>query len=201
MKNFFKKMKKFIEDKKKEINFKLSAYKVRRSTKSLLRYYIKCLRFCFDITIKIGFPVNEKEFKQLDAALDLYDSTNEKITEHFEKCKMHMNDYIYYNCDDEDTEFNRFRDECHSYMVAKENAILKKWLEEIGGKYEPIGYYRNMSTNTMEIYTKRPGMIIGKRGTNIESLKKMLADEFHGEWDIKLIEVRGGFINTLGRNR
>lgn len=94
-----------------------------------------------------------------------------------------------------DEAWENMRAEAHRYMEEKEKTFLKNWLNKIGYKdKEPIGYYRNVCNNTMEIYSRRPGALIGKAGINIDELKKMLSDEFHGEWEVKLIEIRGGFV-------
>lgn len=77
----------------------------------------------------------------------------------------------------------------------KEEAVIKKWLDEIGYK-GPVGYYRKISDREMEIYTTRPGPLIGKAGVNVEKFKKMLSDEFRGEWKVKFVEIRGGFVNV-----
>ena len=94
-----------------------------------------------------------------------------------------------------DEGWEEFRAEVHTFMKNKEETLLKKWLKHIGYKFdEPIGYYRDAYNKTMEIYSTRPGPLIGKAGTNVDILKKMLADEFRGEWKVKFVEVRGGFV-------
>ena len=94
-----------------------------------------------------------------------------------------------------DETWENMRAEAHRYMEEKEKTFLKNWLNKIGYKdKEPIGYYRNVCNHTMEIYSRRPGALIGRVGINIDELKKMLSDEFHGEWEVKIIEIRGGFV-------
>ena len=96
-----------------------------------------------------------------------------------------------------DAGWEEFRAEVHAFMKEKEETFLKKWLEKIGYTYkEPVGYYLNSWKHEMEIYTTRPGQLISKAGVNIDILKKMLADEFRGEWKIKLVEIRGGFVQV-----
>lgn len=87
------------------------------------------------------------------------------------------------------------RSEVHAFMKDKEETVIKKWLNEIGYT-EPVGYYRNIFNREMEIYTTRPGVLIGKAGVNVEKFKKMLSDEFYGEWKVKFVEIRGGFVNA-----
>lgn len=89
--------------------------------------------------------------------------------------------------------WEKFRGDCLAYAKNREETVLKKWLNEIGYT-EPIGYYRNIGDKVMEIYTTRPGALIGKAGVNVEKFEKILSDEFGGEWKVKFIEIRGGFV-------
>lgn len=96
-----------------------------------------------------------------------------------------------------DESWEEFRAEVHAFMKEKEETLIKKWLDKIGYKgKEPIGYYKDGYNNTMEIYSTRVGALIGKAGVNVDLLKKMLADEFRGEWKVKFVEIRGGFVNV-----
>ena len=90
--------------------------------------------------------------------------------------------------------WEEFRAEALEFMKNKIETLIKKWLEGIGYK-ETVGYYRNSATKTMEIYSTRPGILIGKAGCHVEQLREMLTNEFHGEWKVKFIEIRGGFVN------
>lgn len=103
---------------------------------------------------------------------------------------------------DFDNAWEELRAEAHAFMKEKEENLLKKWLDKIGYKdKEPIGYYRDVCNNTMEIYSRRVGVLIGKAGINVDELKKMLSDEFYGEWKVKFVEIRGGFIGFDRGNR
>lgn len=94
-----------------------------------------------------------------------------------------------------DEGWEEFRAEVHAFMKEKEETLIKKWLEKIGYPYkEPVGYYRNSWKHEMEIYSTRVGQLIGRAGINVDLLEKMLKDEFRGEWKVKFVEVRGGFI-------
>lgn len=46
----------------------------------------------------------------------------------------------------------------------------------------------------MEIYTQHPGMLIGKYGKDVHEFQDMLNQEYRGDWKVKFIEVRGGFM-------
>lgn len=96
----------------------------------------------------------------------------------------------------DDKAFEIFRAEAHAFIKEKEESLLKRWLEKIGCNFkEPIGYYRDSLHRTMEIYTTRPGLLIGKAGIHVDELKQMLSEEFYGEWNVKFVEIRGGFVN------
>lgn len=100
-------------------------------------------------------------------------------------------DYLDYLEENEDYEEERYKSLV--YMKNKEEAVIKKWLDHIGFN-EPVGYYRNVLNHVMEIYTTRPGVLIGKAGVNVKEFKKMLSEEFFGEWEVKFVEIRGGFV-------
>ena len=97
--------------------------------------------------------------------------------------------------DEYDEEWQTFRAEAHAFLKNKEESVIKKWLNEIGYA-EPVGYYRNVCTREMEIYARRVGCLIGKAGINVEKFRKMLNEEFIGEWKVKFVEVLGGFVQT-----
>ena len=95
----------------------------------------------------------------------------------------------------DEMEWLRFREESLAFTKNREESVIKKWLNVIGYTYkEPVGYYRNSWKREMEIYTTRPGCLIGKAGIDVNKLKEMLTEEFGGEWEVKFIEVRGGFV-------
>lgn len=91
-----------------------------------------------------------------------------------------------------------FIDECLAKTKEKEESILQEWLSKIG--YEgTVGYYRNIEDHAMELYTKHPGILIGKAGCHVFELEEMLSRNFSGRWSVKFIEVRGGFVNGFMR--
>lgn len=92
-----------------------------------------------------------------------------------------------------DEDWIHFRGEALEFNRNREETLLKAWLNEIGYK-EPIGYYRNHSKRTMEIYSTRIGSLIGRAGSNVTKLKNMMEKEFHGKWEVEFFEIRGGFI-------
>lgn len=94
-----------------------------------------------------------------------------------------------------DEAWENMRAEAITFMRNKEEGAIKKWLNEIGYT-GPIGYYRNIFDREMEIYTKRPGCLIGKAGVGVKKFEKILTEEFGGEWKVKFVEVRGGFMQV-----
>lgn len=87
------------------------------------------------------------------------------------------------------------RESAFKFIRETEESLIKKWLDKIGYT-EPVGYYRNPCTREMEIYATRVGVLIGKAGTNVEELKKLLSEQFSGVWKVKFVQIRGGFIST-----
>lgn len=97
---------------------------------------------------------------------------------------------------DNELEWMLFREEAHLFNKQREEGVLKQWLRDIGYEYrEPIGYYRDITEKTVTIYCHRPGILIGKAGINVDKLQILLSNEFRGEWKVKFVEIRGGFVS------
>ena len=95
----------------------------------------------------------------------------------------------------DENDWMNFRAEAIEFNKNREETLLKEWLNEIGYT-EPVGYHRNICKKEMEIYSTRPGVLIGKAGVNVDKLEKMLSEEFKGKWKVKCVEIRGGFVNV-----
>ena len=95
---------------------------------------------------------------------------------------------------DEDA-WDEFRSDMLNYMENLEKSIVQKWLDGIGYK-DPVGYHICLSEHKIEIYTTRPGSLIGQAGIHVNELRRVLSEEFRGEWSVKFIEIRGGFVNV-----
>lgn len=94
---------------------------------------------------------------------------------------------------DEDA-FMKMREDAIDFMRKRYETILNKWCEE--AKVEtPVGYYDNHN-GVFEIYTDKPGHMIGKGGELYNKFAAILSEEFHRNYQIKFVEVRGGFANT-----
>lgn len=92
-----------------------------------------------------------------------------------------------------DRAWEEMRAEARAFMKNKKETLLKTWLTDIGYK-EPIGYEFDLHHKVVKIYSRRPGLLIGKAGVDVNKLKAMLTEEFHGEWKVQFIEVRDGFM-------
>lgn len=91
--------------------------------------------------------------------------------------------------------------ECMAHGRQKRIDVITRWLTSINYS-GVVGYDIRMYPNIACIYTTDPGILIGKKGVNVETLKKMLSDEFYGDWEIKFTEVRDGFvINTANEQK
>lgn len=96
---------------------------------------------------------------------------------------------------DNDDKFQKSRYNALICMKEHEKTVIESYLSDIGYT-EPIFYKINICDREFTIYTKNPGMIIGKGGTNINILKSILTREFSGEWKVTIEEVRGEFVNN-----
>jgi len=86
----------------------------------------------------------------------------------------------------------QMREEASNYVRNKNTKILNNWCAE-AHVTSPIGYYNDYETLT--VFTDSPGKLIGKAGTLIEKYKAEFNEEFHGDYKIKFVEIRGGFAN------
>ena len=94
-----------------------------------------------------------------------------------------------------DMEWEEMREDAHTWVKNRNETVLKRWLADIGYR-DPVGYYVNRSDNVVEIYTTRPGVLIGRAGVNVDVLRQMLSKEFGGEWKVKFVEIHGGFVSA-----
>lgn len=91
--------------------------------------------------------------------------------------------------------WQKFRAEALEHEANRERTVLQEWLDDIRFA-EPVGYYRDGLNNVMTLYSTMPGLLIGMQGRNIEKLKRMMFDEYHVVYEIKFVEIRGGFVNV-----
>ena len=91
-------------------------------------------------------------------------------------------------------EWRDVREKCLRTIKAREQKVLKDWCKLIEYN-EPVGYHLDIMEGIVTLYVGRIGQTIGK-GKNIPLLKQLLEREYHREFEVSLIEVRGGFINV-----
>lgn len=84
-----------------------------------------------------------------------------------------------------------FANKEYSQFVLEDHKIrkfLKKKLAQAG--VSKIEIERAANKARIKIHTARPGLVIGKKGSEIENLKKELEKQFHREFIIDIQEVR-----------
>lgn len=96
-------------------------------------------------------------------------------------------------------EFQIMRAEALEYISNKNRKLLEEWCKEINYT-KPLGFYNDIVNHTITLYVKYPGSIIGPQGKHIEILREKLKEEFSYNYNIKIEEVRGGFINLNSLN-
>ena len=73
-----------------------------------------------------------------------------------------------------------------------ENA-LKKYINAVGFK-DTFAYSYDYSENKFTIYTRKPGIWIGKGGTGVQLLKEILSQEVKENCGVEFKEIRGYFV-------
>ena len=91
--------------------------------------------------------------------------------------------------------WQKFRAEALNHEAKRQENILNEWLGMMD-YVEPVGYYLDTYRNVMVIYATRIGVLIGKGGSNVEVLKKMLLEEYGRGFEVTFVEIRGGFVNV-----
>ena len=95
--------------------------------------------------------------------------------------------------DEVDAQWEEMREEAHKWAVNRERKFLEDWCAEAGLK-EPVAYdYKYHKGFT--IYTKHPGILIGKAGSLVNKYRDKLKEEFGKDNDIKFVEIKNGFVN------
>lgn len=97
--------------------------------------------------------------------------------------------------DEDEQAWQEFRAEAHKLCRNVDLRVIETWLAEIGFK-EPVGYYNNRCDAIMEIYSNRPGVLIGKAGSSVKRFEEILTAEFNRPYKVKFVEIRGGFANV-----
>lgn len=95
-----------------------------------------------------------------------------------------------------DDSFEEMRSEALNYCANKNKVIIENWCKDCGMN-EPVGYYNDLSKHELTIYTTRCGVMIGKAGKHIDTVREVLKEEFGRDYDIKFVEIRGDIVNIL----
>lgn len=93
-----------------------------------------------------------------------------------------------------DDEFENVREEALLFYLNKYKKLIEDWCHKAKLK-SPVGYFNNTTDRIMEIYTDRPGVLIGKAGSLVYEFKEKLKEEFGIDYEVKFIDIRGGFVN------
>lgn len=93
-------------------------------------------------------------------------------------------------------DWEEFRGDSIAYWNKEISKVIAEWCEEAGVS-SPVGYYRNSLTGYFEIYTDRPGYLVGKAGKLVEKYEQALNELFCSDLKIKFFEIRGGFANLV----
>lgn len=90
-------------------------------------------------------------------------------------------------------EWQELRGEILWHHTNRNKKLIEKWCKECG-VVTPIGYDNDLN-GVMTIYTQQPGKLIGKKGKDVDKFKADLKEEFGINYEVKFVEVRGGFVN------
>lgn len=91
-------------------------------------------------------------------------------------------------------DFEEFRGDSIAHWNKEISKVIAEWCKEAGVS-SPVGYYRNYLNGYFEIYTDRPGYLVGKAGKLVEKYEQALNELFCSNLKIKFFEIRGGFAN------
>lgn len=92
-----------------------------------------------------------------------------------------------------ENEWMEIREDCLEYVKNLHENALKKYLNEI--EFNDIfAYEYSYSENKFTIYTRRPGVWIGKGGAGVKLLKEILAKEVQEDCNVEFKEIRGKFV-------
>ena len=91
-------------------------------------------------------------------------------------------------------DWEEFRGDSIAYWNKKISKVIEEWCKE-AGVVSPVGYYRNSLSGYFEVYTDRPGYLVGKGGGLVKKYEQALNELFCSDLKIKFFEIRGGFAN------
>lgn len=87
-----------------------------------------------------------------------------------------------------------YREECIESVKNLHVNALKKYLDKVGIK-DVFAYEYNYGENKFTIYTRKPGVWIGKGGQGVTLLKQILSEEVKENCDVCFKEIKGYFVS------
>lgn len=87
-----------------------------------------------------------------------------------------------------------FRSDCMEFVKKMHETALKKYLDRVGIK-DVFAYEYSYDENKFTIYTKYPGIWIGKGGQGVALLKEILSEDVKKNCDVCFKEIRGNFVS------
>jgi ribosomal protein S3 len=87
-----------------------------------------------------------------------------------------------------------FRSDCMEFTKKLHETALKKYLDRVGIK-DVFAYEYSYDDNKFTIYTKYPGIWIGKGGQGVDLLKEILSEDVAKNCNVCFKEIRGNFIS------
>lgn len=88
------------------------------------------------------------------------------------------------------SDFEQFRGQCLEEMEERNVRVLKRFFFCINYK-GIVGYSNSLCDRIFTVYTDKPGILIGKGGSNVEILKQILNEEFNLDYTVKFEEIKG----------
>lgn len=90
--------------------------------------------------------------------------------------------------------WQEIREDAYTYIKNKKENPIKKFMKEIGIN-DNIIYEYKYRCYSLIIYTKYPGIWIGKAGSGVKRLKEILKEELKHDVEVNFVEVKGNFLS------
>lgn len=94
-----------------------------------------------------------------------------------------------------DCGFEQMKFDLSNYANYMNKKLVEDWCKEAGITV-PVGYYNELSTSTMTIYTNKPGYLVGYEGKYINRFIKNLNEAFNSSnYKVVFVEIKGDIVN------
>lgn len=80
------------------------------------------------------------------------------------------------------------------YIGSKTTELLNAWCKEANVS-TPVGYNNDLLNHQLNVFTMRPGMMIGRTGSLVNKYQAKFSEAYHVDYSIRFIEIRDGFAN------